>query len=115
MSESSVVGGTVFGHMFEVLAWGVFVSLVAMVFAFLAEGRGPFVLNVLLGLKRHEGSLDVYETMSRDEGDWQLLDGLAEVDRVSEAHAAREAAKAAQAVQAEPRPVHRSLAPITVR
>jgi len=104
-----------FGHMFEVLAWGVLVSLVAMVFAFLAEGRGPYVINALLGLKRHEGSLDIYETIARDEGDWKLLEALEEADQVAEAHAVHEAARAAAPVQTQSRPVHRSLAPITVR
>lgn len=72
-----------FGQMFEVLAWGVVVSLVAIVFAFLAEGRGTRVMKVLLGVKRHEGGIDVYETMPRDDSEWQLLALLAEADRCS--------------------------------
>ena len=83
MSELSVVGGAVFGYMFDVFAWGIVLSLFSMALAFFAEGRGSHAMRVLLGMKPREDGLDVFATLSRDEGDWQVLGGLSDIDRAS--------------------------------
>ena len=67
--------------MFDVLAWGVFLSLLAMVLAFLAEGRGVYVMRLILGMTKQEGGIDLYETLPHEqESDWQLLAKLDEAD-----------------------------------
>lgn len=73
----------VFGYMFDVLAWGIVLSLFAIALALFAEGRGSHAIRVLLGLKPREEALDVFATLERDEGDWQLVGGLSEIDRES--------------------------------
>lgn len=82
MSGMSVVGGTMFGYMFDVFAWGIVISFLAIVLAFLAEGRGAYAIRLFLGTKSRKEGLDVYSTLSRDEGDWQLLGRLSDIDRV---------------------------------
>ncbi|NTV40219.1 MAG: hypothetical protein HGA51_09765 [Demequinaceae bacterium] len=77
----SVVGGTVFGYMFDVLAWGIVLSLFAIALAFFAEGRGSHAIRVLLGTKPRKDGLDVFATLQRDEGDWQVVGRLADTDR----------------------------------
>ena len=72
-----------FGYMFDVLAWGIVLSLFSIALAFFAEGRGSYAMRVVLGMKPSKDGLDVFATLSRDEGDWQLLGGLSEVDRAS--------------------------------
>ena len=72
-----------FGYMFDVLAWGIVLSLFSIVLAFFAEGRGSYAMRVVLGMKPSKDGLDVFATLSRDEGDWRLLGGLSEVDRAS--------------------------------
>jgi len=84
MSELSVVGGIMmFGAMFDVFAWGIFLSLVSMGLAFLAEGRGAQTIRVLLGVKERKEHIDLYATLEREEGDWQLIGGLSEIDRAT--------------------------------
>ena len=73
----------VFGYMFDVLAWGIVLSLVSIGLAFFAEGRGSHVIRLLLGTKSREDALDVFATLERDEGDWQLVGKLSEIDRES--------------------------------
>ena len=70
-----------FHYMFDVLAWGIVLSLFAMGLAFFAEGRGAHVIRALRRAKAHEEPLDFYATLHREEGDWQLLTGLSEIDR----------------------------------
>jgi hypothetical protein len=78
----SVVGGIMmFGSMFDVFAWGMVVSLFAMGLAFLAEGRGAQAIRVLLGIKAHTEHIDLYATLEREEGDWQILGALSEIER----------------------------------
>lgn len=78
----SVVGGIMmFGSMFDVFAWGIVVSLFAMGMAFLAEGRGSQAIRVLLGVKAHTQHIDLYATLRRDEGDWQIVGTLSEIER----------------------------------
>jgi len=92
MSEMSVVGGTVFGYMSDVLAWGIVVSLFSIALAFFAEGRGSHAIRVLLGTKSRKDSLDVFSTLARDEGDWQLVGRLSDMDRAPAERAALEPA-----------------------
>ncbi len=72
-----------FGAMFDVFAWGIFLSLVSMGLAFLAEGRGAQAVRVLLGVKARKEHIDFYATLRREEGDWQLIGGLSEIDRAN--------------------------------
>jgi hypothetical protein len=84
MSELSVVGGIMMlGHMFDVFAWGIVLSLVAMGLAFMAEGRGAHVIEAVRRAKSREEHIDFYATLHREEGDWQLLGSLSEIDRAN--------------------------------
>jgi len=85
-----------FDHMFDVLAWGVAVSVFVILLAFLAEGRGAYAMSILLGVTRHEGGLHLYQTMAHDDSDWQVLSQLAESDRRAGGLAAREPAGTAR-------------------
>ncbi len=69
-----------FGYMFDVIVWGMVVSLFSIGLAFISEGRGAHAIRVLLGYKSRKEGIDVYATISRDEGDWQLLGRLADID-----------------------------------
>jgi hypothetical protein len=110
MSEMSVSGGTVFGHMFNVLAWGVVVSLFAIILATLADGRGTHAVKILMGLKNRERGIDWYETLDRGEDDWRLLAKLAEVDMASnvdrEVRDLHEGAVRHDSVVRKVRPIH---------
>ncbi len=79
-----------FHYMFDVLAWGIVLSLVAMGLAFMAEGRAVHVIDALRRLKSRDKHIDFYATLHREETDWQLLGQLSEVDRVKADRAGRE-------------------------
>ncbi|NYI41888.1 hypothetical protein [Demequina lutea] len=71
----------VFGAMFDIFAWGIVLSLFSMGLAFLAEGRGAQAIRALRRAKSHKEHIDLYATLRRDEGDWQLVGRLSEIDR----------------------------------
>ncbi len=72
-----------FGYMIGVFGWGIVVSLFVMALAFFEEGRGSHAIRVLLGTESREEGLDVFATLERDEGDWQLVGKLSEIDKES--------------------------------
>lgn len=69
-----------FGHMFNVLAWGVVVSLFAIILATLADGRAAHAVKIFMGLKNRDRGIDWYETLDRGEDDWRLLAALEDED-----------------------------------
>ncbi len=71
-----------FGYMFDVIVWGIVISLFSIALAFLAEGRGAHALRLVLGNKPLKQDIDVFSTIARDEGDWQLLGKLGDIDRL---------------------------------
>lgn len=68
-------------HTVGVFAWGVAVSLLVIGLAFLSDGRGAYALNVLKRAKARKEGIDYFATLARDEGDWQLVGKLSEIDR----------------------------------
>ncbi len=71
-------------YRFDVIAWGIVLSVLAICAAFAAEGRGVHLLRLLLGLTPKNRGLDLLGSVPRDEGDWRVIDKLSEIDAVSE-------------------------------
>lgn len=79
-----------FSAMFSTIAWAAVISLIAIVAAFLADGRGKRLFDTLTGRGPGALSLDDLDAAAREGSDWRLVAPLEDTpSRVSFEHSAR--------------------------
>lgn len=73
-----------FSAMQGTIAVAIVLSVLVVIVAALAEGRGRYLLRVILGASPRKGMAHVYDRIERSETDWSLLGGIdSEPDPVS--------------------------------